>query len=886
MSDEHTTSDAAEEPAVVAANETDGVADSAPRKRGIGIGGKLIAAFSTVSAITLVACGLAWFSFDKAQTAFREITEGNLPSILAAQRLSEASTNYTAGLPVLYTVQDSSNLTKQAIMLSGHIKVMSDAVAELEGLQLDPAGLARVREDVAAMSSGLEPQRQLIAERLEREARRIMLSGRVAEHHDALNAALWPMIQKAQFRMISAGLDLSNSTSTSVRDLTGTAAGQLATVLQLRGDLAQSVALVLQAFSAQGTGEITSLAAAQQEVQERINAARQTLRAGASQEEFDRLVDRLTVLMTGDGDANLFNVARSLVGRIDGASLVLANSARQEIAEVNTQLSEILDQLADEAHEAMVEKSEQLTAGLSQNVDALVRQDLQTFRSLLELSSKANLVAGLLNEAAGTTDRNRLAALEQRFIISISEVLGIQDKLSRAGDYSELSGPLEGLIAVGNGDNSLFKVRQAELDIQDRADALMAQNRELSEKLQSEVSSITTAAQTTTDEASASAQTVMQANRMSLLAIAGASILVSVLIGWLYVARGLVRRLTRLAGAMRAVADGDLDLELKTSGADEITDMERALIVFRDTAREVEHANARAEAERQRAAEERRLARVALADEFEANVMQVVDAVSTAATEMHATATSMRSTADRTSTVSHGAARASEAASGGVQTVAAAAEELAASIEEIGRQVQRSTEIAGRAVTDAERTNETVQGLARAAQKIGEVVKLITDIAEQTNLLALNATIEAARAGEAGKGFAVVASEVKNLANQTAKATEEIAAQITAMQSVTGEAVSAIDTIGRTIQSINEIATSIASSVEQQGAATQEIARNVQQASSSTTEVSENVQEVSLAAAETGKSAGEVLDAASQLAREAETLRSQVNQFLDKVRAA
>jgi len=211
---------------------------------------------------------------------------------------------------------------------------------------------------------------------------------------------------------------------------------------------------------------------------------------------------------------------------------------------------------------------------------------------------------------------------------------------------------------------------------------------------------------------------------------------------------------------------------------------------------------------------------------------------------------------------------------------------LSASINEISRQVAESTNIAGEAVAQAEQTNAGVQALADAAQRIGDVVKLISGIAEQTNLLALNATIEAARAGEAGKGFAVVASEVKSLATQTAKATEEITAQVAAIQGATGASVQAIQAIGQTISRVNHIAAAIAAAVEEQGAATQEIARNVQQAAAGTAEVSGHIASVSQAAGETGVAAGEVLGSAKGLARLSDALRDDVDRFVGNIRAA
>jgi methyl-accepting chemotaxis protein len=262
-------------------------------------------------------------------------------------------------------------------------------------------------------------------------------------------------------------------------------------------------------------------------------------------------------------------------------------------------------------------------------------------------------------------------------------------------------------------------------------------------------------------------------------------------------------------------------------------------------------------------------------------VSEVVNIVSSSSQELQSTAESMAATAEETSRQSEAVAAASEEATTNVQTVAAAAEEMAKTVEEIGRQVEQSSNIAGRAVEEADRTNTSVESLAEAAQKIGEVVELISDIASQTNLLALNATIEAARAGDAGKGFAVVASEVKSLANQTAKATEDIAAQITGMQEATSGTVESIKGISATIGEISEIASTIAAAVEEQSAATQEISRNVQEVATGTQDVTTNITSVNEAAVETGRSAGGVLTAAQELASQGEILRAEIDKFIN-----
>jgi methyl-accepting chemotaxis protein len=287
---------------------------------------------------------------------------------------------------------------------------------------------------------------------------------------------------------------------------------------------------------------------------------------------------------------------------------------------------------------------------------------------------------------------------------------------------------------------------------------------------------------------------------------------------------------------------------------------------------------------------EDRMRRQTVVDEaihqFDRQINGVLDAVGEAAKGMSRSADTLTGAATQASSQSTAVAGASEQASANVQTVASAAEELSASIAEISRQVAESTRITGNAVVQAGRTDATVKSLADRAKSIGDVVRLISDVAGQTNLLALNATIEAARAGEAGKGFAVVAAEVKNLANQTARATEDIGQQIAAIQSVTKDAVAAIQEIAGTISSVSTVTTAIAAAVEEQGAATKEIARNVQQASLGTTEVSSNIVQVNHAVGEISGTAARVQSAASALSHQSSAIRTQVEDFFAKIRAA
>jgi methyl-accepting chemotaxis protein len=373
--------------------------------------------------------------------------------------------------------------------------------------------------------------------------------------------------------------------------------------------------------------------------------------------------------------------------------------------------------------------------------------------------------------------------------------------------------------------------------------------------------------------------------RMMLWSAVGGTVF-GAFMAWI-IGRGISRPIRAIADVLLALANGNKAVDVPYADrGDEVGENARAAQIFKENLLRIEKMEAEQRNVEQRVAEERKMAMRRLADDFQRAVGGIIDAVSSASSQLESAAASLTGTAASTQQLSGAVAAASEETSVNVQGVAAASEQLSSTVTEISRQVQESSAIASSAVQQAGKTNASVNELSQSAERIGDVIGLINTIASQTNLLALNATIEAARAGDAGKGFAVVAQEVKALAAQTAKATSEIGAQIAGMQTATQDAVNAIEEITSTINKMSEISGAIAAAVEEQGATTKEISRNVTEAAKGTSEVASNITEVSRGAGETGSASSQVLSSAKALSSESQHLKTEVEKFLATVRAA
>ena len=530
------------------------------------------------------------------------------------------------------------------------------------------------------------------------------------------------------------------------------------------------------------------------------------------------------------------------------------------------------------------------------NNGVLIQDQLNALQGVSDIVSNANLAIGLIAEGVGLQNPDAVKQASERFMTTASTMMNGQRALEEivtkqspewVEKFKQFRMTVETLANIGDSEKDIFDQTLALLSIykqkQEELEIVQANTEKLLKIADRQVVSsrkeVTTGVEAVNSRISSSETTLLVLSLATIGAVA--------FIALYYVGYSVTRPLRSMVAAMRTLAKGDLTVEIPMRNRrDEIGHMSAAVQIFKENALEIERAKLERDELRRKNMEEKRQAMEALAASFEDTVGHIVEAVSSSALGMKQTAEQMSAIATQAHERSDVVSTAANSASGNVDSVAAATEELSYSISEIDKQMTASNEVALKAVSHAEATNQTMKELSEAAGKIGQVVELINQIARQTNLLALNATIEAARAGEAGKGFAVVASEVKNLANQTAKATEEISTQINAMQNVSEQALDAINAISSTIGEISVAVTSVAGAVRQQSSATQEITQNTQLAATSTRDVSANIVAVQSANDETSNAANAVVNAAGELSQEADKLRAEVKRFLQQVRAA
>ncbi|MCP3470571.1 methyl-accepting chemotaxis protein [Bradyrhizobium sp. CCGUVB1N3] len=537
-----------------------------------------------------------------------------------------------------------------------------------------------------------------------------------------------------------------------------------------------------------------------------------------------------------------------------------------------------------------------ITALSAQNENA-EKMAVAATRSLQAARARQRVIAMNRAEFRGALDptgENRSAArkvLEEQ----LAQFHELMDSVSKTTD-SKVQAMLPGVQQSLSAYEQTMKQSMAATDaaasqkITETAEKLretVMTSRAAAEKLSADITAVADRLDERVQEFSRKTSDEYASTSRTLIVISVTSVLAGTLVGFLIGQFGIAGPIRSIVALLQQLAAGRYDIDIHSSDRnDEVGEVAKTALAFKENGLAKLRMEAEAKESEARAATQRKADMVQLANSFETAVGEIVDTVSSASTELEASAGTLTTSAGHSQQLATTVAAASEQASANVQSVASATEELSSSVGEISRQVQESARMAGDAVGQARATTERVSELSKAATRISDVVELINTIASQTNLLALNATIEAARAGEAGRGFAVVASEVKALAEQTAKATDEISQQISGIQAATQDSVASIKEISGTIERLSEVSSAIAAAVEEQGAATQEISRNVQQAAQGTHEVSTNIGSVQRGAAETGSASSQVLSAAQSLASDSNRLKLEVGRFLSSVRAA
>jgi methyl-accepting chemotaxis protein len=523
-----------------------------------------------------------------------------------------------------------------------------------------------------------------------------------------------------------------------------------------------------------------------------------------------------------------------------------------------------------------------LMMGARQEGAAALDARLEYLRRLLETESESNLLAGLLTEASLVNDASRLEPLRDLIDAAQRKITKNLNSINDRAQQQKLAALYKQLGMIG-ADDGIIAARAYELSQQQRAQLAFNAAQAEATKLKHAVDDLVAEQGRIAQEISGYAGGQIRSGQLILTVLSIAAVIGAVLVAWLYVGRSVARRLGFLSEAMRRIADGDLNVDLRDNRSDEIADMGRALLFFRQATADAASAR-RKESEQTRTLESRRQLVESATHAFERAVSDIAKTLDRAAAAMDSSARAMANSATRNQEQALAAAAASESTNVGI--VATAAEEIAQSIEHIATRVANSATVASQATGEAKAITDAVQSLSASVDEIGEVSDLISSIAAQTNLLALNATIEAARAGEAGRGFAVVAQEVKGLATQTGKATEEITRHIVSIEQTTARSVQAIKKIAATIEQLSEVANDVAVAMRQQDAVTQEIARNAGAAAKGTRDVSENITEVSNSAMKTGQVAATVLTAAGELADQSHLLRKEVERYLAQLRVA
>ncbi|WP_247882437.1 methyl-accepting chemotaxis protein [Azospirillum sp. TSA2s] len=862
------------------------------QRRRSGIKSKMLIAFGTVAALPCIAAVVGWMSYGAVRGHVADITGTQVPVLSAAHGLATTTARVLALGPLIDAATSEEDLARlrsaaaeqrgaldgQLARLAdgyGHTGNDADRVAELTGTARSLLGTIDALGTATGRRLTLQEQR----------------SGRLAELsdiHAKLLAALKPDMQASREQLAQAIAAMVEATSQSSAVIGAELGQTVIPLFQLRGaEAALAKSLLIGAFETDRS-KVMSLST---DFDSALSDLQGALRPLAKSEAAAPVVAAINELAAyGDGDKSVYTrrVRQLTPGIPEAEAHKLAESLAVGVDDIvrldrdaNARMLPLMlnsrGRIA-EAGNAIAERMQDLSTNV-------VPAAQHRYTVLSGLMADANLLAGKLAEAGNAETPARLTTA-RRTLDPLAATIRATLKDSNDDLGAESRRLAERLLALGFGDDGILALRSGELAAYAENAALIDSNRSTGAALTAMVDGLVQSAERATADGAAAAHDALERTNEIQILLATAGVLLAGLIVSLYVGRRVVGRMEALADAMRRVADGDLTVEQKADGNDEITDMARALFVFIANARAMEEAHEKVEVERRNAASARRTSMLEIADQFERNVLSSVETLAEAASVMAARARSLTDIAANANDRAEAAMQLSGEMAAGIQQVATAASEISQSIAEISKRTGESARIIGDTAAGAEQVKATVADLSSTAGEIGTVVGLIDEIAGQTNLLALNATIEAARAGEMGRGFAVVAGEVKALAGQTAQATAEIARQIAATQAASRETAEVVATMTGSVQRIESNASAIAAAVEEQAMITSSIVDSSHRVAVGTQAASDHVAGLSEAAAKVRAQAGDVLQVAESLSHEATSLGSAVHLFLQEIRAA
>jgi methyl-accepting chemotaxis protein len=834
----------------------------------LGVKANLLIAFGCVAVMTVIAVAVAIVSFSETERGFQRVAGHEVPVMTDALRLSVTSGEISTAAARLVSARSTADQNAIAATIrekSAALKAMMERVRAAGG---DGAAFAKVEQVSQRLDANLKALEGAIADRSHIRERLEARLEAVHKAHARISEKLTPIVDDSYFDVVTTAEDVGKSGDKIVRALVNDGLQLMQAIVEVGAETNLITGLLT-------ASALTSSPAILTVLEDRFTASARRLQKQIgklpAEEKFAPLRAQLDALVS------LANFKPDAEG---GAAE--SDTRLPRVFRAHERLTGLLVSLIDDLNFDLVLAGEDAVKRSSKTVKDLVTNQIAGLRGALEIAAQTHLLTSLMSEGATAREAAQLVPIQDRFKTA-SDLL-IKSSGSLTSD--DIRKMVADLVDIGQKANNPFALRGRELAAAMLADKTIEANIGIQRELDAAVGTLVAEAEGSMKQGAERLLGDLAHNRMLLLLVAGASLIAAGCIGFFYVQRRLVRRLAAMGDAMRRLSSGETDMTVPAiADRDEIGEMARSLEVFR--AGEIERRDlTERELAKQETQRERAAAVDAMIAEFRATVTSVLTGVSQNIAQMETTARALSGIASSADQRARAATDAAGVTSDNVQSVAAATDELGASIRDISGQAHQASQVVGRATGIVQSADALVVQLSAGANRIGDVIKLIRAVAEQTNLLALNATIEAARAGDAGRGFAVVAQEVKSLAAQTAKATEEIGSQVKSIQSSTGEAVEAIRAIGGVMTDITSFATAIATAVEQQSASTMEIGHNVQQAASGAGQLAENMSTVSGAIEETNRSAAAVLDVSAALNEQSAALRRAVDDFLHRVAAA